>query len=226
MKRIIAVYLSLLGYACLSTSTFGTETTVGGPGSYYSPGDQDFTGSFTLYGGYNIWDGDGATFYWDFSTADNYVNGAAYSYFDTWTIPNLSKNGGDLKIHFLTQQAGFNTGNLTGDWGQGALDATSQIDYSTLRPGYWFNDIVVVTGGGDNITSGDIVLENAPGGAENWTHYVNDNKLSLRFEGSWPLGYSAVPEPSTYIMVSGLFALPLWRAIRRFRKTSVSEPLV
>jgi hypothetical protein len=85
----------------------------------------------------------------------------------------------------------------------------------------------VVTGGGDNITSGDIVLSNAPGGASNWTKYVNDNKLSLRFEGSFPAGYySAVPEPSTYIMVSGLFALPLWRAIRRFRKTSVSEPLV
>ena len=51
MKRIIAVYLSLLGYSCLSISIFGAETKVGEG----SAGDTDFTGS-------NTWDADGATF--------------------------------------------------------------------------------------------------------------------------------------------------------------------
>jgi hypothetical protein len=213
MKRLILAYLVLLGlgYACLSTSTFGTETKVGEG----STGDTDFTGS-------NTWDADGATFYWDFSKADNYVDGVVTSNFDTWTINNLTKNSGKLTIHFQSQEGGFNSGNLTGDWGQ--EDGTAQINYSTLRPGYWFNDIVVVTGSPDGISIGDIDFDNTPGGT--WSKYVSDNKLSLRYDGSFPAGYAAAPEPSTYIMVSGLFALPLWRAFRRFRKTSVSEPLV
>jgi hypothetical protein len=32
------------------------------------------------------------------------------------------------------------------------------------------------------------------------------------------LNFSAAPEPSTYIMVTGLFMLPGYRWIRRFRK--------
>ena len=36
--------------------------------------------------------------------------------------------------------------------------------------------------------------------------------------GDFYLQYLAVPEPSTYIMVTGLFILPGYRWIRRFRK--------
>ena len=35
--------------------------------------------------------------------------------------------------------------------------------------------------------------------------------------GDFYLTYSAVPEPSTYVMVTGLFLLPGWRWIRRLR---------
>jgi len=36
--------------------------------------------------------------------------------------------------------------------------------------------------------------------------------------GNFYLQYTATPEPSTYIMVTGLFMLPGYRWIRRFRK--------
>jgi len=213
MKVTNAISLFFLAYANSMISVFGTETNVG----QGSAGDTDFTGS-------NTWDSDGATFYWDFSKADNYVDGAVLTNFDTWTINNLTKNSGNLTIHFQNQQANFNTGNLTGDWGQ--EDGSAQIDFSNLRPGYWFNDIVVVTGSGDGISSGDIAFSNAPGGgASNWSKYVNGNRLSLRYEGAWPSGYTAAPEPSTYVMVSGLLCLPLWRAFRLFRKTFVPASL-
>lgn len=166
------------------------------------------------------------TYYWDFSQADNYVDGSVQQNFDTWEITNLTKGGGKLTIEFSTWEggAGFGSGNLTGDYGQ--EDSTAQIDYSTLTPGYWFNDIVVVSGG-DGISSGDILLNTTtiPGGASKWTKYVSGDKLSLRYDGSFPAGYASAPEPSTYIMVSGLLGMPLWRAFRRFRKTSVSKSL-
>ncbi|MBT7406746.1 MAG: PEP-CTERM sorting domain-containing protein, partial [Opitutae bacterium] len=37
------------------------------------------------------------------------------------------------------------------------------------------------------------------------------------------LTYSAVPEPSTYIMVTGLFMLPGFRMFRKWRKKSTSS---
>jgi hypothetical protein len=36
--------------------------------------------------------------------------------------------------------------------------------------------------------------------------------------GNFILGYSAVPEPSTYVMVTGLLMLPGFQFLRRFRK--------
>lgn len=41
--------------------------------------------------------------------------------------------------------------------------------------------------------------------------------------GDFYLTYSAVPEPSTYIMVTGLFLLPGWRWIRRLRATAKGD---
>lgn len=49
-----------------------------------------------------------------------------------------------------------------------------------------------------------------------WGVYYNGS-------GDFYLTYSAVPEPSTYIMVTGLFLLPGWRWIRRLRATAKGD---
>ena len=51
-----------------------------------------------------------------------------------------------------------------------------------------------------------------------WTVYHNS--------GSFYLQYSAVPEPSTYVMITGLLMVPGYNFVRRFRKkktTGVAE---
>ena len=53
-------------------------------------------------------------------------------------------------------------------------------------------------------------------------HYYGDWGV-YKDGGNFYLTYSAVPEPSTYIMVTGLFLLPGWRWIRRLRATAKED---
>ena len=87
--------------------------------------------------------------------------------------------------------------------------------------GYWFMDIIKVNSGGNlsEIDPARVEFKTAPGNGS-WTAYYGDTGLSAYYYagGNNNPNFSAVPEPSTYFMVSGLLALPAWRACRRFRR--------
>ena len=53
-----------------------------------------------------------------------------------------------------------------------------------------------------------------------WRHYNHSvNSWSVYHNnGSFYLQYSAVPEPSTYVMITGLLMVPGYNFVRRFRK--------
>jgi hypothetical protein len=205
---------------CVCISASGAVKEVGKSDS----GDDDFDN--TSNPGDNIWDSNGAIFYWDFSRADNLrgnSNTVHYD-FDQWTITNLQRNGGSLTIHLQTPQSGFGSGNLTGDWGQ--EDGSSQIDYPKKKPNYWFQDVVIVSSG-NSLGTVSLDADNWSnfGAEDRWHAYESGGKVTLRYEGTYPAGYSPVPEPSTYLMVSGLLVLPFWRVCRGFRKRTSSKVL-
>ena len=66
------------------------------------------------------------------------------------------------------------------------------------------------------------VISNFNVNSDDFAHSVGNwwGDWNVWYDGSgdFYLQYSAVPEPSTYIMVTGLFMLPGYRWIRRFRK--------
>ena len=54
-------------------------------------------------------------------------------------------------------------------------------------------------------------------GWQYYNHHLNDWGV-YHHNGSFYLQYSAVPEPSTYVMVTGLLMLPGYNFVRRMRK--------
>ena len=174
-----------------SNLLFGIDTNPNGTGIAHDNGSPNT----------DDWNG-GQTYSWDFTIADNYVaSGPTINHnFDQWTITNLSNASGGLTINIRNQSPDFSGTN--GD------DEQFQ--------GYWFNDVVAVSGG-ESFSASNITLSGGPGGGT-WTPYVGGNKLSIRYAAN----YTAAPEASTYIMVSGLLGLPIWRACRGFRRRTSS----
>ena len=97
---------------------------------------------------------------------------------------------------FLTDGAGNGSGITWGAWNSGNIN-----DYFEFR----FDDLAW------NISN--------PGNVNNW-----GQDWSVYYDsGDFYLQFSAAPEPSTYIMVTGLFMLPGYRWYRRFRKGIANE---
>ena len=69
------------------------------------------------------------------------------------------------------------------------------------------------------------LLSNWNVNVEGWQYYnhsLNDWGV-YHHEGSFYLQYSAVPEPSTYMMVTGLLMLPGYNFVRRYRKKKEAQ---
>jgi hypothetical protein len=117
---------------------------------------------------------------------------------DAGAIANLGVHTGDDGILFL-DSATNNHGAIT--WG-GVTELASGAGNWSLAP--YFN----VDDRGYNFHNG-----NLNGG---WNVWYNG-------QGDFYMRYSAVPEPSTYVMVMGLLLVPGFRFFRRFCKKGIKQ---
>ena len=101
-------------------------------------------------------------------------------------------NGSTNGFKFLTDGSGTGGGITWGAWNAGNIN-----DYFDFR----FDDLAYNTSNNGQYNQW----------GQDWS-VLYDN-------GDFYLQFSAAPEPSTYIMVTGLFMLPGYRLIRRFRKS-------
>jgi len=152
------------------------------------------------------WNGT-VTYAWDFSSVANAKT--AGTNYDTWNIANLTLNSGD------TTSLTININEI----GSTGFNETNGDD--TQANGYLFLDVLKVTstasGGLSNLDSVTFTGDHTGQGV--WNAYYGDSGLSLRYAAN----YTAAPEPSTYVMVSGLLMLPAFRFWRRLRKSSVAN---
>jgi hypothetical protein len=111
-------------------------------------------------------------------------------------VAGLGVHAGNNGILFLN---GANHGSI--DWGSGQHASGQSADWE----GDWFDasEYFSINDHAYNYHHG-----NLNGG---WSTWYNGS-------GDFYLRYSAVPEPSTYVMVTGLLLLPGFRLLRRFRK--------
>jgi autotransporter-associated beta strand protein len=97
---------------------------------------------------------------------------------------------------FLTDGGGSGGGITWGAWNAGNID-----DYFEFR----FDDLAYNASNNGQYNQW----------GQDWSVYYNSGDFYLQF--------SAAPEPSTYIMVTGLFMLPGFRMFRKWRKKSTSS---
>jgi len=76
-------------------------------------------------------------------------------------------------------------------------------------------------------TGPDGIVDNFSVVSNNWAHYNNQHmhNWAVWYDGSgaFYLQYSAVPEPSTYMMITGLLMVPGMSYVRRLKRKKDSE---
>ena len=162
---------------------------------------------------------DGGIYDWEISDFD----GSEGADWDVLAFDTLTFEGGqafDLNIFSLQSDgtAGMNSGNTfaakTGASGFKFLDG----------PGHG-----AITWGGFGSQSAGAVDNLFDINQLGWSHYNHHyGNWGVHYDGAgdFYLTYSAVPEPSTYVMVTGLLMLPGYNFVRRLRKkksTATSE---
>ena len=122
-----------------------------------------------------------------------------------------------MAINSTSGNAGFpdNGGNLLNSYqGTNGFKLFNNNDSSGITWNGWGN------GSAGVISNFDVRSDDFAYHAGNWH---GDWNVWYDGSGDFYLQYSAVPEPSTYIMVTGLFMLPGFRMFRKWRKKSTSS---
>jgi hypothetical protein len=159
---------------------------------------------------------DGGVYDWEISNFD----GSAGSDWDVLAFNTLTFEGAsafDINIFGLQADgtAGMNSGNTfaakSGTSGFKFLDGSSHANIN------WGGFGAQSTGQVDSLFNIN---------QQGWSHYnhhYGNWGVYYGGDGDFYLTYSAVPEPSTYMMVTGLLMLPGYNFVRRLRKKKLDK---
>lgn len=213
------------GKGTISTVTIGDAS---GEVDYISPGrgisssltpskkGVDFDASTDSIGALTVttlnWNS-GGVFDWQIKDFDP-AGGTAGTDWDKLNFTTLNfESGQTFDINILAVQNDGTAGNVSNN-------SNTWNTYATNN-GFLFLQGTTV----NNLSDGDVTSSfNIRSNDFNYQigHYYGDWGV-YKDGGNFYLTYSAVPEPSTYIMVTGLFLLPGWRWIRRLRATAKGD---